>query len=63
MFKVICLKEDCNNKDIVYYMPEATNPSMCGVCKDAIVPVEMSQEEYDSVFDYDPFAPNPMVGN
>jgi hypothetical protein len=60
MFKIICEKENCNNKDITYYMPDATNPSMCGGCKDAVVPVEMTQEEYDQVFDYDPFAIIPI---
>ena len=53
MFKVICNNESCNNKDTVYYMREATNPSMCGSCKENITPTEMTQEEYDSVFDYD----------
>jgi hypothetical protein len=62
MFKIICDKENCNNKDITYYMPDATNPTMCGGCKDAVVPVEMSQAEFDSVFDYDPFAIIPMEG-
>jgi hypothetical protein len=56
MFKLICNKEECANKDIIYYIPDATNPSMCGGCKQDIVPVEMSQEEFDEVFDYDPFA-------
>ena len=62
MFKLICEKENCNNKDVVYYMPEATNPTMCGGCKQDIVPVEMSQQEFDEVFDYDPFAVIPMEG-
>jgi hypothetical protein len=60
MFKLICDKESCNNKNVVYYMPEATNPSMCGDCKENISPTEMTQEEYDSVFDYDPFAVIPI---
>jgi hypothetical protein len=62
MLKLICNKENCNNKDVTYYMPEATNPSMCGGCKQNIVPVEMSQQEFDDVFDYDPFAVIPMEG-
>jgi hypothetical protein len=62
MLKLICNKEECGNKDIVYYMPEVTNPSMCGGCKQGIVPIEMSQAEYDDVFDYDPFAIIPMNG-
>jgi hypothetical protein len=56
MFKLICDKNDCTNKDIVYYMKDATNPSMCGGCKQSIIPVKMSEEEFDDVFDYDPFA-------
>jgi hypothetical protein len=62
MLKLICNKTSCNNKDVVYYMIDATNPSMCGGCKQNIVPVEMTQEEYDAVFDYDPFAVIPMEG-
>jgi hypothetical protein len=60
MFKAICIKDNCDNKDVVYYMPEATNPTMCGGCKEDITPIEMTQEEYDSVFDYDPFAVIPL---
>jgi hypothetical protein len=56
MYKLICNKEECTNKDIIYYMPDPTNPTICGGCKDTILPIEMTQEEYDSVFDYDPFA-------
>jgi hypothetical protein len=41
-------------------MPEATNPSVCGGCKEDIIPIEMTQEEYDLVFDYDPFAVTPL---
>jgi hypothetical protein len=62
MFKLICNKEECANKDIPYYMKEATDPSMCGGCKDAVVPVEMSQAEFDDVFDYDPFVVTSMRG-
>ena len=62
MFKLICNKEECLNKGVVYYSPKATNPSMCGGCKQDIVPVEMSQQEFDEVFDYDPFAVVPMEG-
>ncbi len=62
MFKIICDKESCNNKDVVYYIKETTDPSMCGGCKQNIVPVEMSQAEFDDVFDYDPFAVIPMKG-
>ena len=62
MLKLICDRIDCANKDIVYYMKDATNPSMCGGCKQDIVPVEMSQQEFDEVFDYDPFAVILMEG-
>jgi hypothetical protein len=43
-------------------MPDASNPTMCGGCKQGIVPIEMSQAEFDDVFDYDPFAVIPMEG-
>jgi hypothetical protein len=62
MFKIVCDKNDCANKGIIHYMKEATDPSMCGGCKQDIVPVEMSQQEFDEVFDYDPFAVIPMEG-
>jgi hypothetical protein len=60
MFKLICNKQECANKDIVYYMPEATNPSVCGGCKSNLTPELMGQEEYDAVFDYNPFAVIPI---
>jgi hypothetical protein len=60
MFKLICDKNDCANKNILYYMKEATNPSMCGGCKENIIPTEMTQEEYNQVFDYDPYAIIPI---
>ena len=62
MFKLICNKQECTNKGIAYYMSEATNPTMCGGCKSDLIPELMSQEEYDAVFDYDPFAEIPMEG-
>ena len=62
MFKLICDKNDCANKDVVYYTPEGEEKTMCGGCKDAVVPVEMTQEEYDAVFDYNPFAVIPLEG-
>jgi hypothetical protein len=60
MFKAICTKDNCDNKDIVYYIPEVEEQTMCGGCKEDITPIEMTQEEYDSVFDYDPFAVTPL---
>jgi len=33
---------------------------MCGGCKEDITPIEMTQEEYSQVFDYDPFAIIPI---
>ena len=62
MFKLICKKTNCQNKDVVYYMPNASNPSICGGCKSDLTPQLMNQEEYDAVFDYDPFAEIPMEG-
>ena len=56
MFKLICNQNECANKDVIYYMPEATNPTMCGACKEDITPIKITQEEYELVFDYDPFA-------
>ena len=43
-------------------MPNASNPSICGGCKSDLTPQLMNQEEYDAVFDYDPFAEIPMEG-
>jgi len=60
MFKTICKETDCANKDVPYYMPEISQKVMCGGCKKNITPIEMTQEEYDSVFDYDPFAVTPL---
>jgi len=62
MYKIICNKEFCENKNITYYMKEATNPTMCGGCKSNLIPELMSQEEYDAVFDYDPFAEIEIIG-
>ena len=62
MFKLICNENGCANKSVIHYVPEPTNPSMCGGCKQDIVPVEMSQVEFDDVFDYDPFAVTSMRG-
>ena len=56
MYKAICIKDNCDNKDVVYYIPEVEKQTMCGGCKKFITPTKMTQEEYDSVFDYDPFA-------
>jgi hypothetical protein len=60
MYKIICKQHGCSNKDINYYMPEATNPTICGGCKSSLVPKLMSQEEYNQVFDYDPFLEIPL---
>ncbi len=56
MLKLICNNDNCQNKNVAYYDPQATNPTMCGACKQNITPVEMSQQEFDEVFDYDPYA-------
>jgi hypothetical protein len=55
MFKIICKTENCLNKDITYYSPESTDPTMCGGCKTDIKPVKMTKTEFDKVFDYDPY--------
>ena len=58
MFKILCKETDCVNKDITYYLPNATDPTMCGGCKNDIKPIKMSKTEFDKVFDYDPYAKN-----
>jgi hypothetical protein len=60
MQKLVCIRNECQNANIVYYIPDATNPSMCGGCKSDLTPELMTQEEYDSVFDYDPFLQVPL---
>jgi hypothetical protein len=54
MYKIVCVKEFCINKDIIYYMIEASSPTICGGCKVDLTPELMKQEKYDEVFDYDP---------
>jgi hypothetical protein len=60
MYKIICNKKDCANKDIIYYSPRVNNLTICGACKSTLIPEIMSQEEYDKTFDYDPFAQIPL---
>lgn len=60
MHKVSCQNKSCINKDVIYYMPEATNPTKCGGCKSDLTPAKMSDKEYKEVFDYDPFAEIPI---
>lgn len=55
MFKIICNEIVCDNKNIIYYMFEATDPTMCGGCKNNIKPIKMTKAEYEKIFDYDPF--------
>jgi len=62
MFKIICKDFDCANKDITYYMPEASDPTMCGGCKTDIKPIKITKTEYDKVFDYDPYKVNELNG-
>ena len=61
MYKIICKTENCENKDIAYYIPEPTDPTMCGGCKTDIKPIKMTKTEYDKVFDYDPFEIKPII--
>jgi len=61
MFKVICLAENCANKNIIYYIPEPSNLTMCGGCKLNIIPIKMSNKEFNEVFDYDPYK-EPTIG-
>ena len=55
MFKIICNEISCNNKNVIYYMPDATDPTLCGGCKNNLKPIKMNKTEYEKVFDYDPF--------
>ena len=61
MYKFICQEKNCINKNIIYYLPEVTSQVMCGGCKTFKPAIEMSQAEFDEVFDYDPFA-NSLLG-
>jgi hypothetical protein len=60
MYKAKCLENECINKDIVYYLPEVTEKVVCGGCKAILDAAEMSQQEFNQVFDYDPFAISPI---
>jgi hypothetical protein len=56
MFRVICKNYECVNKNKIYYFIEIMDTITCGGCEKNIVAVEMSQQEYNDVFDYDPYA-------
>jgi hypothetical protein len=55
MYKIICIQNNCANKNVPYYSPEATEKVTCGGCKNTIDSAQMSKKEFDEVFDYDPF--------
>lgn len=61
MYKVLCTQANCENKDIIYYLPTATNPTMCGGCKLEIKPKKMTETEFKQVFDYDPLTVSDIV--
>lgn len=61
MFKVTCKNDDCVNKDLVNYIIEPTNPTMCGGCKTDLTPIEMTKKEFDKVFDYDVLATKDVI--
>ncbi len=56
MYKFVCYENDCANKSVIYYLPEVIDKVMCGGCKNFNSAIEMSQTEFDEVFDYDPYA-------
>ena len=60
MYKIICKEIACANKDVPYYMPEIENKLICGGCKNELTAKQMTQTEYDKVFDYDPFLVIPI---
>ena len=60
MYKFICQENQCSNKNVIYYLPQATDQVMCGGCKVLNSALKMSQAEFDEVFDYDPFAISPI---
>jgi|688.fasta_scaffold382406_3 hypothetical protein len=60
MFKIICKETECANKDLPYYMPQIEDKIMCGGCKKELTAKQMTDTEYNKVFDYDPFAEIPM---
>ena len=60
MYKFTCQENECVNKNVIYYLLKITEQVMCGGCKTFNSAIEMSQAEFDEVFDYDPFAVTPL---
>jgi hypothetical protein len=57
MKKVICISNNCDNKDVTYYMPIDDEKIMCGGCKQMIDAITMTEAQIKSTFDYDLNAP------
>jgi hypothetical protein len=55
MYKFVCEQKECPNKNIIYYILEKTEKVMCGGCKTYNFAIEVSQYEFDQIFDYDPY--------
>ena len=55
MFKVICKDKECANKNEIYYFTQIDEIVICGGCKKELIATQMSQTEFDKVFDYDPY--------
>jgi uncharacterized CHY-type Zn-finger protein len=60
MYKIICKETECANKDVAYYMPEVNDKVICGGCKNNLTAKQMTETEYNKVFDYDPFLVTPI---
>ena len=60
MFKIICKETNCNNKDVPYYVPDVAENIICGGCKKELTAKQMTDTEYNKVFDYDPFLVTPI---
>ncbi len=61
MFEVICKEKECANKNKIYYFMEVMERITCGACQKELTAAEMSKEEFDEVFDYDPYK-EPTIG-
>ena len=60
MFKIICKEDNCEIKNVPYYMVEPAETIICGGCKTQLSAKEMTEAEYKKVFDYNPFKQTPM---
>jgi hypothetical protein len=53
MYKLNCANDNCSKFNEIVYFQTATNPSVCGICQNQIIPIELTSSEVDRLFDYD----------